>query len=229
MDPIQSVDHALRDLHDIKRAIARAERAGDLPGSLSAVSIHQSAHFVALVLVVSLLLCEIFTNHNTTNFLYFSFQSQTWRIAGIVIIASLLLILAISLHLSVWRAAQRSEESFENYVARNFLYLRSTSFVSDLFTKFCVVALVILARHPDWVSPLLVLFTGDYLLQGRFFILPTSLAMLLGLFYMAAAPVLLFFVEGYMGIAYAAFLLPCILSLLFTQKLRLKIQDHGEI
>jgi hypothetical protein len=37
-----------------------------------------------------------------------------------------------------------------------------------------------LAGHPDWIPPLLLAFTGDYLVQGRLFTLPTRSAVILG-------------------------------------------------
>ena len=36
------------------------------------------------------------------------------------------------------------------------------------------------AGRPEWIPPLLLAFTGDYLVQGRLFTLPTRLAVLLG-------------------------------------------------
>ena len=37
-----------------------------------------------------------------------------------------------------------------------------------------------LAGHPEWIPPLLLAFTGDYLVQGRLFTLPTKSAVILG-------------------------------------------------
>ena len=47
--------------------------------------------------------------------------------------------------------------------------------------KFVAVALVLLAGQSQWVAPLLIAFTGDYLLQGRLFTLPTKVAAALGI------------------------------------------------
>jgi hypothetical protein len=36
------------------------------------------------------------------------------------------------------------------------------------------------ARHPEWVAALLTLFIGDYLIQGRFFVLPLRAGLAVG-------------------------------------------------
>ena len=53
--------------------------------------------------------------------------------------------------------------------------------------KFVAVALVLLAGQSQWVAPLLIAFTGDYLLQGRLFTLPTKIAVALGVVCIGAA------------------------------------------
>jgi len=59
------------------------------------------------------------------------------------------------------------------YIVRNFIYIKNLSLISDLLMKFIALSLAILAGKPEWIAPLLAAFTGDYLLQNRFFTLPT--------------------------------------------------------
>tara|TARA_Y100001934_G_C12293455_1_gene746093 strand:+ start:988 stop:1275 length:288 start_codon:yes stop_codon:yes gene_type:complete len=47
--------------------------------------------------------------------------------------------------------------------------------------KFFAAALLLLANQSQWIAPLLMAFTGHYLLQGRLFTLPTKLAVVLGI------------------------------------------------
>ena len=94
--------------------------------------------------------------------------------------AGILIGLVILLYLVIWRAARNSREEFNAYIVRNFRYARLLSYLSDLLLKFAAVALVMLAGHPDWIPPLLLAFTGDYLVQGRLFTLPTRSAVTLG-------------------------------------------------
>ena len=85
------------------------------------------------------------------------------------------------LYFIIWCTARIEGESFESFAGRNFSYLSFLGFLSDLFVKFCAVSLVILAGRADWVAPLLMIFLSDYLIQGRFFVLPVRLGLLLAL------------------------------------------------
>jgi len=101
--------------------------------------------------------------------------------------AALLLLLVLCAYFIVWRSARRADQPFHDYIARNFRYLRLLSFAGDLFVKFAVLSLVIWHGNPEWMIPLLVLFVGDYLIQGRFFQVPFPAALLLGLACFATA------------------------------------------
>jgi len=125
---------------------------------------------------------ELFSGDALTELLMLGGQSPELRLAGIGIIASILAGLVILLYFVIWRAAQHSGEEFNSYVVRNFRYARLLSYLSDLMMKFGAIALVMLAGHPEWIAPLLLAFTGDYLVQGRLFTLPTRMAVILGAF-----------------------------------------------
>jgi len=66
-------------------------------------------------------------------------------------------------------SARRAGEPLEDYVARSLPYLRSMSFASDLFLKFSVLSMLILAGRPDWIAPFCLVGLADYIFQGRFF------------------------------------------------------------
>ena len=91
--------------------------------------------------------------------------------------AMMLLLLLSCLYFTVWRAARKEGEDFTGYAARNFRYLRNLSFLSDLLIKFVVLALLIMAPKPEWIGPMLLAFTADYLIQGRFFVLPPAISL----------------------------------------------------
>ena len=105
---------------------------------------------------------------------------------GIGLMACLILAMIVSLYLVLWRAAQNSGEEFNTYIARNFRYARHLSYISDLLMKFIAVSLILLVGQPQWIAPLLLAFTGDYLLQGRLFTLPTRVGVVLGVRCLAA-------------------------------------------
>jgi hypothetical protein len=75
----------------------------------------------------------------------------------------------------------------DDYLVRNFQYLRNLSLVSDLVVKFIPLSLLVLGGHSEWVAALLSLYIADYLVQGRFFSLPTRAALLLGVVSVMAA------------------------------------------
>lgn len=175
------IQTAIRDISEIKRLIDRAEQHGS---SGKKLILHSGTHcllyVISFVLAGLLLGAELMKFPTPSDWLIVTHYDEHVRYMGIAIIAALLLFVLALCYFIVWRAARKVDESFESYAARNFSYLRQISFLCDLLVKFCVLALIIMARRPDWVAPLLLLFTGDYLIQGRFFILPIRWGLVLG-------------------------------------------------
>jgi hypothetical protein len=75
----------------------------------------------------------------------------------------------------------------QSYITRNFKYVKNLSLISDLLMKFITLSLLLLAGKAEWMAPVLMAFTGDYLLQGRFFTLPTQISAVLGIGCLASA------------------------------------------
>ena len=134
----------------------------------------------ALCIALALAIVEIFSDNVISRAMILGNESLDLRLAGIGIVALMLLGMITALYFVLWRAARHNGEEFGAYIARNFRYARHVSYLSDLLMKFVAVALVLLAGQSQWVAPLLMAFTGDYLLQGRLFTLPTKAAVTLG-------------------------------------------------
>lgn len=172
-----AVQRAMRDVMEMKRAIARVE---GLLEERSASLAHVLLHLLVLLIcgvtaVLVLLRRELIA--------WWAYRVHSDLNAGFVLIATaaaLLLAVACLAYGIIWHAARREQESFDEYLARNFASLRGIAFVSDLLIKFSGLSVAILAGRPDWVSPLLILYMGDYLLQGRFFMLPVAASLGLG-------------------------------------------------
>lgn len=177
-----SIDQAVRDLADIKRAIDHAQRNTSGSQGISIAGLHVVLHVLALAAALLCLLLAIFFRPEFNAAFMGAFENWSSRFWLTGIVTAVTLVGTFFFYGLVWREARRQSESFEQYVARYFGYLRNLSFLSDLFIKFTGVSLVILAGRPDWVAPLLCIFTGDYLVQGRFFVLPIKVALGLGLF-----------------------------------------------
>ena len=179
-----NVRKAIADVELIRRVLDQAEQ-NETPvqtAGLFGVTLTANLILQGLALGVSalLLLIELLSGGALTEMLMLGATFPDIRLVGIGLIAGILIGLVILLYFVIWRAARNSGEELNAYIVRNFRYARLLSYLSDLLLKFTAVALVMLAGHPEWVPPLLLAFTGDYLVQGRLFTLPTRLAVLLG-------------------------------------------------
>jgi len=166
-----------RVLHQIEQKRTDQESAGLFGTTLNANMLLQGG---ALCIALALAIVEIFSDNVISRAMFLGNESLDLRLAGIGIVALMLLGMITALYFVLWRAARHNGEEFGAYIARNFRYARHVSYLSDLLMKFVAVALVLLAGQSQWVAPLLMAFTGDYLLQGRLFTLPTKAAVALG-------------------------------------------------
>ncbi len=176
-----SVRKAIADIELIRRVLDQADhktiKTGLFGVTLTANIVLQGLALTSAILLAAI---ELFSGGGLTRLLMLGGQSPELRLVGIGVIASILAGLVILLYFVIWRAARHSGEEFNSYVVRNFRYARLLSYLSDLMMKFGAIALVLLAGHPEWIAPLLLAFTGDYLVQGRLFTLPTRMAVILG-------------------------------------------------
>jgi len=176
-----SIQSAASDLAIIRRAI---EKAGGRDPSIPAHGTAMDAGFViqglCLVIAVALLAFELISGREMTDIMMLSANDEELGWLGLAQVALAGLTLLMCVYFLAWRAARHSGQSFNDYLVRNFQYLRNLSLVSDLLVKFIPLSLVVLAGRPDWVAPLLSLYIADYLLQGRFFTLSTRVSLVLG-------------------------------------------------
>ena len=178
------VRKAIADVELIRRVLDQAEQ-NETPAQttgLFGVTLTANLILQGLALGVSalLLVIELLSWGTLTEMLMLGATFPDIRLVGIGLMAGILIGLVILLYFVIWRAARNSGEELNAYIVRNFRYARLLSYLSDLLLKFAAVALVMLAGRPEWIPPLLLAFTGDYLVQGRLFTLPTRLAVLLG-------------------------------------------------
>jgi hypothetical protein len=176
----RTIQQVSNDLALIRGAIERAEKS-------YAADSKQVINLRVIILVIAFLgsaalgLNEIISNGRFTQSLIISKDDPMYQIVGLIQLGSFLLFGAVSLYLLVFFAAKRQEESFERYLSQHFIFLKNFSFLSDLFIKFLIFSLIIASQRPEWISALLLLFIGDYLLQGRFFIFPLKVAVALSI------------------------------------------------
>jgi len=182
------IQRALLDVAAFRRALDRNE--GDqIDSKLVGVTLQANLMFHSIAFASSLALClvELVTSGSMAQTLLAGAQSGELRQFGVGIMGFVLAGLLVTLYFILWRAARVEGEDVGTYIARNFKYVKNLSLISDLLMKFMTVALLVLAGRAEWVGPALIAFTGDYLLQGRFFAFPTKLSLALGIACLALA------------------------------------------
>jgi hypothetical protein len=215
----RSIERALLELADVRRAIAWAQGASRPCMSSGSPALHRYILIALASCSGAWTAAELSGRPSATWLLYAShYASYEFRLAIALLTAMLLLFGAGVLYFVLWRVARREGENLSSYVERNFAYLRVLSFGSDLFLKFIATAAVILAGRGDWVAPLLMIFTGDYLLQGRVFILPLRGALVFGLGCFVLGVVQLLWLEGSLVYPLSVFCAACLLSLLHSSR-----------
>lgn len=187
----EAIQKAIADLELVRRSIQQATQPTEKRGGYSYSLLIQAAAF-AMALIM--LLFEVFTDNSQTELLLVSRHLAYLQYVGVINVGLLLVLLGFIFMLIVQHAAKSNEQPLLEYIGDNFTYLKNFSLFSDLVIKFFIFSLVIFARVPELVSPLLTIFVADYLFQGRLFELPYRLSLILGFFCVIVAS-LQFFCE----------------------------------
>ena len=169
-----TVQEAIRNIEQMKRAIGRVEKTKNKNRLFAPNKIGLLVQTGAVCIAAPFFIVEAINGHFTREFLY-SAKSEMFREAGIASLAGFLVGLLAILYLVLWDGARKNSEALGDYVSRNFLALSFLSLLSDLFVKFVAISLVLLAAKPEWSGVLMLVFTADYLVQGRLFTLPFKL------------------------------------------------------
>ena len=182
------IQKALADIALIRRALNQADQ-DQMDSRLVGVTLDANLLLQAVAFMSALALCllEIASGNAVTQTLMTGGQIDEFRRFGIGMMGFILLGLLTTLYFILWRAALHNGEDMGSYITRNFKYVKNLSLISDLLMKFITLALLLLAGKAEWVAPVLMAFTGDYLLQGRFFTLPTKASVVLGIGCLALA------------------------------------------
>jgi len=182
------IQKALSDIAVIRRALNQADQ-DQIDSRLVGVTLDANLliQAVAFVTALSLFLIEFASGNAITQTLMTGGQLDEFRRFGIGMMGFILFGLLVTLYFVLWRAALHNGEDMGSYITRNFKYVKNLSLISDLLMKFITLALLLLAGKAEWVAPVLIAFTGDYLLQGRFFTLPTRTSAVLGIGCLALA------------------------------------------
>jgi hypothetical protein len=202
------IQKALADIALIRRTLDQSEQ-DQLDSRLVGVTLEANLllQAVAFASALLLLVLEALSGNSITHTLMTGGQVDEFRRFGIGMMGFILVGLLVTMYFVLWRAAIHNGENIGAYITRNFRYVKNLSLISDLLMKFVTLALLLLANKAEWIAPVLLAFTGDYLLQGRFFTFPTKASVLLGLACIAAGLVQFFSHSPSLLIPLAAFAL----------------------
>jgi len=188
MNRKDAIQNAVNDLAVIRRAIEKAgNQDAGVPPNAVAVDAGLLFQGVCLLIAAALIVYELMSSGEMTSVMMISARDTEIGLLGLAQVALVTVTLLMCLYFIVWRASRHSGQDFQDYLVRNFQYLRNLSLVSDLLTKLIPLSLLVLAGHPEWVAPLLSLYVADYLVQGRFFSMSARASLLLGVAALAVA------------------------------------------
>ena len=225
--PDTNIQRAILDVAEIRRVLRRVEGLTEDEKAPSQVYLWIYGFFAGAAAV--LLATEVLFEHPITSQMLTANLAWHHRFALVSVLAVLLGGLALLLSIAIWNASRKSDETFADFLSRSFIYLRNVSFVSDLYSKFAFLSVAILAGRGDWVAPIFVLCIGDYLLQGRLFILPTVASLLLGFTLLIVATVQLIWLPGSMLAPILALLIVSLLSFRYirAQRAGIEAENHS--
>lgn len=167
--------NSLNDLAYVQRLLKKIEgNEFSMPLNKFALDINICFQLLCLVFAIFLAGYEFMTEGQITSSMLLSAQDSELGSLGMKTVAIILFALVVVFYFLVWRASVVAKRDFNLYLEANFKFLKNLSLVSDLLVKFVSLYLLVLTGQAHFVSLLLILFVGDYLIQGRFFNLPFS-------------------------------------------------------
>ncbi|MBY0554705.1 hypothetical protein K2P97_09260 [bacterium] len=178
----QITKNSINDLAYIQRLLNRIEsNEFSMPLNKFALEINILFQSLCLLFAMAFVGYELVSSGGITSSMLLSANDSELGHLGMQTVLLILLGLVAVFYYLVWRASVASGRDLSQYLEVNFKFLKNLSLISDLLVKFIVVYLMVTLGQPQFVSLLLVLFVGDYLIQGRFFNLSLRLSLIAGM------------------------------------------------
>ncbi len=170
------VRKAIDDISLIKRILNQADEAP----SKAAIKLRMWTYVFSTLATLCILVQEFLSGQaNRDAFLYSSLNSA-FMMQGLCTVAIMLLLFCLALVFLVLISAKDEQSNYQDFIKKNFTYLKGIGFFSDLLIKFIIFAMLIIAAKGDWVGGLFLIFLADYCFQGRFFKMPFKLELIFG-------------------------------------------------
>jgi hypothetical protein len=178
MSDIYTTQQALSDLKVMRQAVLQS--TNKLPLSADSIDTHLMMNIVALCITIALGCWDLMgmgslMGKMTDELLSLAkFPEARPPIMGYVGAELVALVLAAQAYISF--KSKHKELVIDDGSERSFVYFKNISALSDIFVKYCVTAVLVLAGKPELVAPIFVLFVGDLALQGRLLVMPSRMA-----------------------------------------------------
>lgn len=178
----ESIHQAIDNISMIRRVLENASQGSIQSRHTQGVTNRANLiiQVVALFGCLGLFMIEAFSSLSVTDIFLATQYEKDLQIYTVGCMAYALAVLLGLLYFILWRASKHASVNLDSYIVKNFSYLKNLSLFMDLLVKLSVTMLLLLAQKPQWMAPLFMLFTADYLIQGRFFNLPLRMSFGLG-------------------------------------------------
>lgn len=215
----QITKNSINDLAYVQRLLKKIEN-NEFSMPLNRFAVAINIFFQALCLVIAVFLAgyELVTDGQITASMLLSAQDSELGSLGIRTVLIILFALVVVFYYLVWRASVVAKRDFNMYLEANFKFLKNLSLVSDLLVKFVSLSLLVLTGQAQYVSLLLILFIGDYLIQGRYFNLPFKISAFAGVLSFILCLTLFYFKKPDLIYPVAVFVAMTIASLAYLIK-----------
>lgn len=214
-----SLEQAINDLSTIKRAIEVSAHKDGVPKDVSALSVGRVTHVFGATIGGIILVYELFAETSLTQIMMLAKNDTQIGITGVSLVATVLPVLIMCLYFIIWRESQSEGDTFQLYVNRNFRYLKNLGFVSDVVCKFIPLSLLAIVGGVQWIAPLLILYLADFLIGGKYFIMPVRTGLIAGVVCVLASVSQWLLGETSLVLPLIVFTLLSLISIAFTFKL----------
>lgn len=225
MTDILKTQQILEDIEYLKKTLLSS-------GNKEGVHVETiDTHFILniLSLVVMGFLCMLETlSHVITLDLLASKDLPSLQSVGLFNTATFLVTMIVGYIAVIYTSAKKGKTSAHKFASDHFVYYKNFAICWDIFLKFCIFSMVVLAGKPEWIAGLLVIFTGDMIVHGRHFYLPLKQSAIAGALSFATGLALLVLGISDINAFFTTFIVINLWSLMNIIALRRKITKEQE-
>ncbi len=207
----EETQRALSDLEILKKIILNKEKQNQI--SIASSSTHKILHFIALFFASIFILMDLPSIDLLTTDVIKSASDPILQRMGVINIGIVLLLFIVGAYYVLYKQALKNQHDFSKYVSRYFIYFKNLSFCTDVLVKYAFFSVLVFTGKPEWIAPALLLFLGDWVANGRFFIFKVQMSIAIAIACIALAAILFIMSIYWLWIPLAVFIAVAVLSL----------------